>query len=150
MQKDEQFLSKHVFCPFPHLLSPCLPYAGRGLLSQAFQMKTEGILFFLSEKLLLFFVCLFFFCFFMGIKFCLSSRKANLSLEKDKSFGANYIFFVVYTSVFILRWLLASYSLVMWLISCLEKKQNNFIHSTPCSRNVESLLLKYRGHKIHC
>lgn len=95
------------------------------------------------------FVC-FFFCFFMGIKFCLSSRKAILSLEKDKSFGANYIFFVVYTSVFILKWLLASYSLVMWLISCLEKKQNNFIHSTPCSRNVESLLLKYRGHKIHC
>lgn len=65
MQKDEQFLSKHVFCPFPHLLSPCLPYAGRGLLSQAFQMKTEGILFFLSEKLLLFFVC-FFFMFFHG------------------------------------------------------------------------------------
>lgn len=29
----------------------------------------------------------------MGIKFCLSSRKANLSLDKDKSFGANYILF---------------------------------------------------------
>lgn len=56
-------------------------------------MKTEGILFFLSETLLLFFVCLFFFCFFMGIKFCLSSRKANLSLDKDKSSGANYILF---------------------------------------------------------
>lgn len=84
MQKDEQFLSKHVFCPFPHLLSPCLPYAGRGLLSQAFQMKTEGILFFLSEKVFVWFC--FFFVFLMGIKFCSSSRKANLSLEKRQVF----------------------------------------------------------------
>ena len=61
MQKDEQFLSKHVFFPFPHLLSPCLPYAGRGLLSQAFQMKTGGILFFLLEKLWLFLFFVFFF-----------------------------------------------------------------------------------------
>lgn len=33
---------------------------------------------------------LFFFCFLMEIKFCLSSRKANLSLEKDKSFGTKF------------------------------------------------------------